>query len=155
MRKKKYHVRLSPDERKSLLDIISKGSAPAKAIRRASILLAADENDAGGGKSEAEIAELFHVHLNTVHTTRKQYSENGLDAAVKRKKRETPPVEPKITGEVEAKIIALGCSAPPEGRARWTLRLLADKSVELQYIDSISHVSVMSLLKKRTQAASS
>ena len=79
----------------------------------------------------------------------------GLQAALGRKKRETPPVAPKITGEVEAKIIALSCSSPPPGRSKWSLRLLADKAVELQYIDSISHEAVGRLLKKRTKTSSS
>lgn len=153
MPKIKNHVCLSADERITLQNLISKGSAPAKSIMRANVLLAADENNIHGQKSEIEIAELFHVSKQTVHIIRQQYSEKGLDATVDRKKRATPPVEPKITGEVEAKIIALCCSTPPVGRAKWSLRLLADKSVELQYIDSISHEAVGRLLKKRTQTS--
>ncbi len=155
MPKIKYHVCLSEKERKKLLNLISKGTATAKSIMHANILLAADENSPNGKKSEDRIAELFHVHKQTVHTIRKTYSEKGLDAALGRKRRETPPVEAKITGEVEAKIIALSCSTPPAGHARWSLRLLAEKAVELQYIDSISHEAVGRLLKKRTQASSS
>lgn len=151
----KYHVCLTQEERNTLLNLVSKGSASAKSIMHANVLLAADENNVSGQKSESEIAELFHVNTQTVHSIRKRYSEKGLDAAVGRKKRETPPVEPKITGEVEAKIIALSCSAPPAGRSKWSLRLLADKAVELQYIDSISHEAVGRLLKKRTQTTSS
>jgi len=154
MPKVKYHVRLTAEEREQLLSLVSKGTASAKAIMHANVLLAADENNPNGCKSEAEIAELFHVNKQTVHTIRKKYSEDGLSGAVSRKKRETPPVEPKITGEVEAKIIALSCSTPPEGRAKWSLRLLADKAVELEYIDSISHEAVGRLLKKRTEASS-
>jgi transposase len=134
--------------------IISKGTASAKSIMHANVLLAADENAEGAKKSEAEIAELFHIHHQTVHAVRQQYSEHGLQVALGRKKRETPPVAPKITGEVEAKIIALSCSSPPPGRSRWSLRLLADKVVELQYIDSISYEAVGRLLKKRIEAAS-
>ena len=155
MPKVRFHVRLTDEERKTLLQIVSKGSAPAKSIMRANVLLAADENTKGTKKSEAEIAELFHVTTRTVHTIRQQYSEHGLQATLGRKKRETPPVAPKITGEVEARIIALSCSAPPSGRSGWTLRLLADKAVELEYIDSISHEAVGRLLKKRIKAASS
>ena len=103
-------------------------------------------------KSETEIAELYNVHQQTVHTIRKEYSQKGLEATVFRKKRETPPVAPKITGDVEAKIIALSCSTPPPGRSKWSLRLLADKSIELQYVESISHEAVGRLLKKRTEA---
>ncbi len=150
----KYHVRLTKKERNTLLDIVSKGSAPAKAIMHAHVLLAADENTLKPHKSEKEIAKLFHVNLQTVHTIRRRYSEAGLDTAVSRKKRKTPPVEPKITGDIEARIIALSCSTPPEGRSRWSLRLLADKAVELQFIDSISHEAVGRLLKKRTKTSS-
>ena len=96
---------------------------------------------------ETEIAELYNVHQQTVHTIRKEYSQKGLEATVFRKKRETPPVAPKITGDVEAKIIALSCSTPPSGRSKWSLRLLAGKSVELQYVESISHEAVGRLLK--------
>ena len=155
MPKVKYYVRLSKKERTTLLNIISKGSAPAKTIMRANVLLAADENSPIGKKSETEIAELFNVHQQTVHTIRKEFCEKGLNLTISRKKRDTPPVEPKITGEVEAKIIALSCSSPPPGRSRWSLRLLADKSVELHYVDSISHEAVGRLLKKRVEAPSS
>lgn len=155
MPKNKYHVRLSKEDRKVLLDLVSKGSAPARSIMRAHVLLAADEHNPDGKKSEAEIADRFHIHLQTVHTIRKAYSEEGLKSAVSRKKRGTPPVEPKITGEVEAKIIALSCTTPPAGRSRWSLRLLADTSVELHYIDSISHEAVGRLLKKRIETSPS
>lgn len=154
MPKNKYRVRLAKEEKKALLGIILKGSAPAKAIMHANVLLTADESDSESRKSEGEIAALFHVNPQTIHTIRRRYSEEGLDAAISRKKRETPPVEPKITGEVEAKVIALSCGTPPQGRSRWSLRLLADKAVELHYIDSISHEAVGRLLKKRTQTAS-
>ncbi len=155
MPKVRYHVRLSDEERKALLKIVSKGSDSAKTIMHANVLLAADESAEGGKKSEAEIAELFHVNQRTVHTIRQQYSEHGLQVALDRKKRETPPVAPKITGEVEAKIIALCCSSPPPGRSRWSLRLLADKAVELHYIGDISHEAVGRLLKKRIKTSSS
>jgi transposase len=153
--KNKYHVRLTKNERNILLDVISKGSTSAKEIMHANLLLTADESKSKVRKSEVEIATLFHVNQQTVHTIRRRYSEAGLEAAISRKKRETPPIQPKITGEVEAKIIALSCGAPPKGRSRWSLRLLADKAIELQYIDSISHEAVGRLLKKRTQTASS
>jgi transposase len=155
MPKMKYHVRLTPDERKQLLNTITKGTATAKSIMHANILLSADEYSPDGKKSEVEIAELFHVNQQTVHTIRQRYSEKGLEPALSRKKRETPPVEAKITGDVEARIIALCCSTPPSGRSKWSLRLLADKAVELEYIESISHEAVGRLLKKRTQTASS
>ena len=155
MPKVKYHVRLTKKERSTLLDIVSKGTASARTIMRANVLLSADEKNSKSKKSETEIAELFNVHQQTVHTIRKEYCQKGLEATISRKERKTPPVEPKITGDVEAKIIALSCSSPPPGRSKWSLRLLADKSVELQYVDSISHEAVGRLLKKRTEAPSS
>lgn len=143
-------VRLTLEEQSRLKSLISKGKSPARVIRRAQILLAADENRPGGTLKEMEIAERMQVHVNTVYAVRKAYSERGLEGAVGRKARTTPPVAPKITGEVEAKIIALSCSAPPNGRSGWTLELLADRAVELKYIESISHESVRKVLKKRT-----
>ena len=148
MPKVKNHVRLSSTERNRLESLISKGAATAKSIMHANVLLAADENNSKSRKSETEIAELLHVSKQTVHTIRQLYFEKGLDAALGRKKRNTPPVPAKITGDVEARIIALSCSEPPSGHSKWTLRLLADKAVELEIIDSISHVAVGQLLKK-------
>ena len=144
----KNHVRLSATDRKKLQELISKGSATAKSIMHANILLATDENNPKGRMSETEAAEIFNVSKQTVHNIRQRYSEAGLDAAISRKKRDTPPIAAKITGDVEARIIALSCSAPPSGRSKWTLRLLADKAVELEIIESISYVAVGELLKK-------
>ena len=106
--------------------LVSKGTESARKIMHANILLASDESS-GKKLSEKETAERFHINYQTVHTVRKTYATAGLKAALERKKRETPPVPPKITGDVEARIIALSCSEPPEGRAKWTLRLLASK----------------------------
>ena len=148
MPKIRNHVCLTADERNTLLSLVSKGSAPVKMIMHANILLAADENGIQGRASEVEIAECFHVSKQTVHNVRQRYSEKGLDAAIGRKKRDTPPVPAKITGDVEARIIAMSCSEPPQGRSRWTLRLLASKAVELEVVDSISHVAIGQVLKK-------
>ena len=143
----KYRVILSPQERSKLLKLVSKGTESARKILHANILLAADENERPK-LSEKEIAERFHVNYQTVHTVRKTYATAGMVTALGRKKRDKPPVPAKITGDIEARIIALSCSEPPEGRVKWTLRLLANKAVELQYIDSISHEAVGRLLKK-------
>ena len=86
--------------------------------------------------------------VRTVQNVRTSYANNGLDATIARKKRETPPVPPKVTGDVEAHIIALACGDPPEGYTKWTLRLLADKCVELNYAESLSHMTVARILKK-------
>lgn len=155
MRSQQYSVRLSTEEQTQIQAMISKGVSSARAIRRAHILLMADENRVGGKLIDREIAQRLNTHTNTVYSTRKAYALQGREPAIRRKKRVTPPVAPKITGDVEAKIIALSCSTPPAGRSSWTMALLADRSVELKYIDSISHESVRQLLKKRTQASSS
>jgi hypothetical protein len=129
------------------MDIVIKGKAPAKKILRANILLASDRN-AARRMTVAEIAEVYHTTPTTVQTVRIEYSQKGLEATISRKVRETPPVAPKVTGEVEAHIIALCCSEPPEGYSRWTVRLLADKSVELGYVDSINYSTISRTLKK-------
>ena len=143
----KYEVSLSATERERLAKIVKSGKMPARTILRANILLAVDKN----GKSPMTVQEAaiaFNTSSTTVQNVRTAYGERGLDATLQRKKRETPPVEAKVTGEVEAHIIALACGDPPKGYAKWTLRLLADKSVRLGYIDSISHTQVGRILKK-------
>ena len=121
--------------------------AMAKAILRANILLASDRNNKKQ-MTVTEIAETYHTTPTTVQTVRTSYVNNGLEATVTRKKRESPPVPPKVTGDVEAHIIALACSDPPEGYSKWTLRLLAEKCVELNYAESLSHMTVSRILKK-------
>lgn len=96
----------------------------------------------------AQIADAYHTSPTTVQTVRASYVNNGLESTIYRKKRETPPVPAKVTGDVEAHIVALACSEPPEGYERWTVRLLADKCVELNYVDSLSHMTVSRVLKK-------
>ena len=144
----KYIIELSDTDRKTLQEIVFKGKSPAKAILRANILLASDRNNKKY-MTVAEIAENYHTTPTTVQNVRTSYANNGLEATVSRKKRETPPVPAKVTGDVEAHIIALACSDPPEGYSKWTLRLLADKCVELNYAESLSHMTVSRILKKR------
>ena len=148
----RYIIELSSSDRKILQDIVSKGTSPAKAILRANILLASDRNNKKH-MTVAEIAETYHTTPTTVQNVRTSYANSGLDATISRKKRETPPVPPKITGDIEAHIIALACGDPPEGYSKWTLRLLADKCVELNYAESLSHMTVARILKKRIQAS--
>ncbi len=143
----KYVIELSEQDRSELIDIVTKGASSARKILRANILLASDKLS-DKYITIAEIAKVYHTTPTTVQTVRTSYCEQGLEATLNRKKRETPPVPAKVTGEVEAHIIALACSDPPEGYSRWTLRLLADKTVELGYISSISHVTVLNVLKK-------
>jgi len=143
----KYVIELSDNDRKILNGIISKGQSPAKQILRANILLASDRNNKKY-MTVAEIASAFSTTPTTVQNVRTSYANKGLDATINRKKRKMPPVPPKVTGDVEAHIIALACGEPPEGYSRWTVRLLADKCVELNYADSISHMTVSRVLKK-------
>lgn len=143
----KYLIELTQTERKILTEIVTKGTAKARTILRANILLASDRNNSKN-MTVAEIAAAYHTTHTTIQTVRSTYAEKGLEATITRKKRETPPVPAKVTGEVEAHIIALACGEPPEGYAKWSLRLLADKCVELGYVDSISYNTVSRTLKK-------
>ena len=143
----KYIIELTDTDRKTLLDTVAKGASPAKAILRANILLASDKNNKKH-MTVAEIAEAYHTTPTTVQNVRTSYANNSLDATINRKKRTTPPVPSKVTGDVEAHIIALACGEPPEGYSKWTLRLLAEKCVELNYAESLSHVTVSRVLKK-------
>ena len=142
----KYIIELNETERKILMDIVKKGNSPARTIMRANILLASDR----GNKymTVAEIAATFNTTPTTVHNVRTSYVNRGLEATINRKKRETPPVPAKVTGDIEARIIALACGEPPEGYSRWSVRLIAEKCVELNYINSISHMTVSRILKK-------
>ena len=143
----KYIIELNETERKILMDIVKKGNSPARTIMRANILLASDR----GNKymTVAEIADTFNTTPTTVHNVRTSYVNRGLEATINRKKRETPPVPAKVTGDIEARIIALACGEPPEGYSRWSVRLIAEKCVELNYIDSISHMTVSCIFKHR------
>lgn len=143
----KYVIELSAEDKAKLTEIVTKGKSPARTILRANILLASDKRNETY-MTASEISRAYHTTPTTVQTVRASYCEKGLEATINRKKRETPPVPAKVTGEVEAHVIALACGEPPEGYSKWTLRLLADKAVELGYIDSISHVTISTILKK-------
>ena len=143
---KKYIVRLSDEERQQLTELISKGKTAAYKIRHANILLKADAD--GPAWTDERIAESFAVSLNTVMGVRQRLVEQGLEAALTRKKQAHPSRQPRLDGEGEARLIALRCSAPPDGHARWTLRLLADQAVALEIVEAISHETVRQALKK-------
>ena len=142
----KYVVRLTGPERRSLEELTAKGRTQAYRIKHAQLLLKANAD--GPNWTDERIAEAIGVHANTVRNVRQRFVEAGLEAALGRKKQERPPRERILDGEKEARLIALGCSPPPKGRARWTLHLLADKLVELRIVDSISHETVRQSLKK-------
>ena len=145
---KKYVVRLTSEERAALQRLVSVGKAAARKILHARILLVADQGPDGPGWRDEQIAQGLTAHPRTVANVRQRLVEQGLDAALNRKQRLSPPVPPKLDGKLEAHLIALRCGLPPEGRMRWTLQLLADKAVELKMVDSLSYETVRRALKK-------
>lgn len=145
---KKYIVRLSKEERKSLKSLISSGKGPARMFARARILLKADIGEDGPGWRDDKISEALDVTVQTVERVRKQLVEEGLEAVLRRRKYIQKVSRRKVDGDVEAHLIALSCSKAPEGYSRWSLRLLAGKMVELGYIESISYEAVRRTLKK-------
>jgi Homeodomain-like domain len=143
---KKYVVRLSVHERQTCLDVIKKLKGSSEKVRRAQILLAADVE--GSAWPDSRIAEAFHCRVQTVECVRKRLVTEGFEAALERKKRETPPTHRRLDGAGEAKLIALRLGQPPAGYGRWTLQLLADQLVALEVVDSISIETVRTTLKK-------
>jgi len=148
MAAKKFIVELTNHERARLRGLISNGKSSAKVILKARILLKADQAEGGPGWLDAEIVEALDTNLTMVSRVREKLVTEGLDAVLTRKKRETPPVPPIFDGEAQAKLTALACSAPPEGRARWTIRLLAEHVVERKIVDAAHFNTVGRALKK-------
>ena len=148
MANKKFIVKLSSDERKCLEAKISKGKTAAKIILKARILLKADQSEEGPGWTDERICKALDTKVAMVTRARSKLVNEGFDAVFVRKKRETPPVQPIFDGERQAPLIALACSKPPPGYARWTLRLLADKLVERQIVASTHFNTVGRALKK-------
>jgi Homeodomain-like domain len=145
---KRYVVRLSAEEREQLESLLRKGKSPAQRLLKARILLKADISEAGDGWSDSKIIAALETSASMVYRVRKQLVEEGLEAVLSRKQRTTPAVSPIFDGEKEAKLIALACSKPPKGRARWTLRLLENKVVELNIVDRASDSTIGRVLKK-------
>ena len=146
---KSNDIKLTEIQRKELTKFAKTGVHSAKLIKRAEIILLLDTSENRAATTFDEISKRLDISATTITKVKKDFlASESVKAFLQRKKRETPPVEAKVTGEVEAKIIALACSEVPTGCARWTVRLLADKIIELQIIDSLSYVSVQRLLKK-------
>ncbi len=139
--RKKYVVRLSDAERKRLHALIRSGTESARRLRRGRTLLLCDE-----GRSDVAVAEALHIGRATVERTRQRFCQDGLEVALGERPR--PGGKPKLNAKQEAHLIALACSAAPEGRERWTVRLLADRLVELEHVEAISHETVRRTLKK-------
>jgi transposase len=148
MRTKTYCVRLSTEQRTQLEAVTSKGAIKVRRYKRALILLLADETPGGKVPIDKALAEQTGVALGTVRRTRRRFAEEGLEAALGEKPRCGRPLD--FTGEQRAKITALACSDPPKGQSHWSLRLLADKLVELSHVETISHMTVQRVLKKTT-----
>lgn len=145
---KHYHVRLDEEERNSLKRLLTTGKESTLKLTRARILLKADTSELGSAYDDKQIKEAIEVSLSTIQRTRKTFVLEGLEAALNGKKRREVSKPRKFDGEKEAHLIALACSEAPEGHARWTLRLLAEKMVELNHFSSISHESIRQVLKK-------
>jgi len=143
---KRYIVRLSDEERRLLRDVVKNLKGTSQKVRRANILLKADAE--GPNWTDAKIAEAFGCRVQTVENVRKRLVNEGLENVLNRRKRETPPRPKKLDGKQEAEVIALRLGDPPAGFANWTLRLLADRVVELEIVESISHETVRRTLKK-------
>ena len=147
---RKYDVTLTTEQRQYLEKLISSGTARARALTRARILLKSDRSPDGPHWSYDQICTALDVSPVTVSATRQTFVQKGLEAALNRKKPDREYAH-CLDGEAEAHLIALACSQAPEGRERWTLRLLAQKMVTLQHVDSVSYETVRQVLKKRTQ----
>lgn len=146
--RKKYVVRLDGAERERLRALVKAGRAAAYKVRHAHILLAVDEGPGGPALTDERAAAALSVSVGTIEQLRRRLVEQGLGACLERKKQDRPSVEPKFDGEKEARLIALACSKAPDGRENWSLRLLADRAVELKIVDSASHETVRRVLSK-------
>lgn len=145
---KKYTVTLTEEERKMLCELASRGAHKSQRILDALILLGCDEGEFQKKRStNMEISRVLNTSMRKIDRVKKRFVEEGIDVALNRRKGSRVYVK-KADGDFEAHLVALSCSAPPDGFARWSLRLLADKVVELDYIDSISHEAVRRVLKK-------
>src|SRR5947209_2058993 len=137
----RYTVKLIKAEVEELQGIINKGSHTSQTFRTAYILLNCDEGEYSEKVSNEQISKVLKVGMRTIDRVKKKFIEEGFEAALERRT-STRVYEPKVDGDIEAKLVTLCCSEPPAGFAKWSLRLLADKMVELQYIENISHVTV-------------
>ena len=144
---KKYFVTLTSEERSYLEKLVSSGSAPARKLRRARILLKSDCSEEGPNWTYKAVCNAFDVNSLTVTNIRKAFAEGGLDQALNRKKPDRE-YEHRLDGNAEAHLIALACSAAPEGYERWSLRLLQERFVRLEIVESVSHETIRSTLKK-------
>jgi hypothetical protein len=144
---KKHVVKLKRDERKHLLELVQNGKGSAKSLTHARILLKADQTKGQPGWTDEAIGEAFDISVATVERVRQRFVCHGLEAAVKRRARSQERTQ-RLDGHQEAHLIALACSEPPTGHDHWTLRLLADRMVKLEYVEDLSHMTAQRTLKK-------
>ena len=145
---KRYVVTLTADERRQLEALTKAGRRSARTITRARVLLLADQGDGGPGWEDRRVAEALGCGHRTVERVRERFVTDGLDAALTHKPQDKPSRTPVLDGKAEAKLVALACAATPDGRKAWTLRMLADKLVELEVVETVSHETVRRVLKK-------
>ena len=147
---KRNQIQLTTEQRQELERFSKTGVHSVRLVNRAKIILLLDTAE-GKSVSHNEISVRLSISRQTINNVRKDFqAADSISSFLQRKKRETPPVKPKVTGEMEARIIALACSEVPQGYSKWTLRLIASKCVELQYTDTLSHMTVKRVLKKRS-----
>lgn len=144
---KRYKITLTKEEREQLSDIISKGTHSAQLYRGAYILLNCDEGKWGDKLSNEQIRKVLQISMRMIDRVKQKFVEEGFEACLERKTL-SKTKEKKVDGDMEAHLIALSCSKPPKGYSRWSLRMLADKMIELKYAESISHETVRRVLKK-------
>lgn len=149
-----YKVTLTKLEQEQLIEIIKKGKHTSQTYRNAYILLNTDEGEFSDKVTNAEISKVLKVGMRTIDRVKKQFIKEGFEACLSRRQT-TRIYERKMDGEVEAHLISIACSEPPEGFAKWSLRMLADRMVELNYIENISHETVRGVLKKRIKTMES
>jgi transposase len=145
---KKYRVTLEADEREQLRHLLARGKADVRRLKHAQVLLAADESPGGPALADDAIAESLNVGRATVERVRRRFVLEGLDLALSPYRTPNRVYTTKLDGDAQAHLIAIACSAPPDGRSRWTLSLLADRMVELKHVDSVSRETVRQTLKK-------
>ena len=152
---KRYKITLTKEERDQLISIINKGKHKSQTYKAAYVLLNTDKGSFATSRSiNKEISKVLIIGMRTIDRIKKQFVEEGFEACLGRKPT-TRIYERKIDGDTEAHLITIACSEPPKGFAKWSLRLLADKMVELNYVDSLSHETVRTVLKKRIKAVES
>lgn len=149
-----YKVTLTKEEREELMSIINKGSHTSQKFRNAYVLLNCDEGKYSEKVTNAQISKVLKIGMRTIDRIKKRFIEDGFEEALERRPTQRE-YERKADGDFEAHLIAISCGKPPKGFARWSLRLLADKMVELKYVDTVSHETVRTVLKKRLEALES